>query len=97
MHYYGEVPQIYHVFALYDTPKMGNWMIPVIKKHANVEAPSNDFPFQSSPCFFCSLFGPRDAVDLNRRWCQIPRWLPDPPDFFGGEDHAIDGPQQKQL
>ena len=71
MHYYGEVPQIYHVFALYDTPKMGNWMIPVIKKHANVEAPSNDFPFQSSPCFFCSLFGPRDAVDLNRRWCQI--------------------------
>ena len=68
MHYYGEILQIYHVFALYDTPKMGNLMIPV--KTCKRRFPQNDFRFQSSPCF-CSLLGPRDAVDLNRRWCQI--------------------------
>ena len=30
MHYYGEILQIYHIFALFDTPKMGNLMIHVV-------------------------------------------------------------------
>ncbi len=29
MHLYGETPQIYHRFALFDPPKMGNLMTPV--------------------------------------------------------------------
>ena len=95
MHYYGEILQIYHVFALYDTPKMGNLMIPV--KHANVEAPSNNFSLPIFPVVFCSLLGPRDAVDLNRRWCQIQGDYLTHLTFFGGEDHAIDEPQPKTV
>ena len=39
MHYYGEILQIYHIFALFDTPKMGNLMIPVVapKKRKTTE------------------------------------------------------------
>ena len=29
MHFEGQIPQDYHTFALFDTPKMGNWMTPL--------------------------------------------------------------------
>ena len=34
-HYKGEIPQNDHTFALFDPPKMGNLMIPVISWFAN--------------------------------------------------------------
>ena len=36
MHYYfREIPQIYHTFALFDPPQIGNLMIPFIVKHVS--------------------------------------------------------------